>query len=147
MLFSFSASRFFFVPLRLCVKLFVFYFALFGGNLPRLCHAMAKMPQQRQPPSLSPRVRHYGGCPRVCRRILWRKWQSIAAVPVFAAVHFGDNSANPATGFFLLSTFHFLLLTALSKAQIAPDTGVKNIGYGCRVAGGDNQVKQHIGVL
>lgn len=54
-------------------------------------------PQQRHLPALSPRLRHNGGCSRVCRRSLWRKSRKVAAVPVPAAAHLGSNSANPAT--------------------------------------------------
>jgi hypothetical protein len=69
-------------------------------------------PQQRQPPSLSPRLRQYGGSSRVCRRLLWRKIRHWAAVPVLAADHFGGNSANTATKFFLLFTFYYSIQSA-----------------------------------
>jgi hypothetical protein len=62
-----------------------------GNSLARSRHAIAKMPQQRQPCSLSPRLRHYGGCSRVSRRLLWRKIRDTAARPVLAAAQFGDN--------------------------------------------------------
>jgi hypothetical protein len=54
------------------------------------------MPQQRHLPSLSPRVRHNGGCSRACRHLLWRKIRNSAAVPGFPAVHSGGNFANSA---------------------------------------------------
>jgi hypothetical protein len=51
-------------------------------------------PQQHQTPSLSPRLRHYGGCSRVSRRFLWRKSRNSVALPVLAAAHFGDKFAK-----------------------------------------------------
>jgi hypothetical protein len=57
------------------------------------------VPQQRQPCLLSPRLRHYGGCSRLCRRFLWRKSRNSVAVPVLPAAHFGDNSANSAMSY------------------------------------------------
>jgi hypothetical protein len=53
-------------------------------------------PQQRHAPVLLPRLCQYGGCSRVCCRLLWRKIRKSAAAPVLAAAHFGDNSANVA---------------------------------------------------
>jgi hypothetical protein len=53
--------------------------------------SMARMSQQRQPSLLSPHLRQYGGCSRVCRRNLWRKIRTTVAIPVLAAVHFGDK--------------------------------------------------------
>jgi hypothetical protein len=61
-----------FVSLRLCVTLFAF--VSYSGS--SLLHSRRAMPitlQQRHPPSLSPNVRHNGGCSRVCRRFLWHK--------------------------------------------------------------------------
>jgi hypothetical protein len=52
---------------------------------------VAKVPQQRQPAVLLPRLRHNGGCSRVCRRILLRKIRNSAARPVLAAAQFGGN--------------------------------------------------------
>jgi hypothetical protein len=55
---------------------------------------VAIVPQQRHLPSLSPRVRHNGGCSRACRHLLWRKIRNLAAVPGFPAVPSGGNFAN-----------------------------------------------------
>jgi hypothetical protein len=65
-----------------------------GNNLPYCSHKLTPTPQQRHRPVLSPPVRHNGGCSRVCRRFLWRKLHTTVALPVLAAVHFGDNLAN-----------------------------------------------------
>jgi hypothetical protein len=80
------------VSLFLCVTLFSFAFRGGCSHIPR--RAMPIVPQQRHAPSLSPRLRHYGGCSRVCRRFLWRKSRNSVARLVLAAVHFGDNCAN-----------------------------------------------------
>ena len=40
---------------------------------------------------LSPPLCHDGGCSRVSRRFLWRKIRKLVAVPVLAAIRFGDN--------------------------------------------------------
>lgn len=65
-----------------------------GGSILCSRRAIAKMPQQRQPPVLLPRLRHYGGCSRVYCRILWRKSRQLVARPVLAAARFGDKIAN-----------------------------------------------------
>src|SRR5688572_1916614 len=79
-----------FVPL-----LFFFYFALLGGSsLPHSRRAMSIVPQQRHLPVLLPLPCQYGGCSRVCCRLLWRKSRYSVARLVLAAVHFGDNIAT-----------------------------------------------------
>jgi hypothetical protein len=111
LLFPFSGIRFIaflcaFVSLRLyvpggelanrkggCVTFFS-YLPYRGSSLPHSRRAMPIVPQQRHAPSFSPRVRHYGGCSRVCRRLVWRKSRKSVARLVLAAVHFGDNFAN-----------------------------------------------------
>jgi hypothetical protein len=55
---------------------------------------MPIVPQQRQRSVLLPKLRHYGGCPRVCRRLMGRKIRNSVARPVLTAVHFGDKWAN-----------------------------------------------------
>jgi hypothetical protein len=67
-----------------------------GGNVPYSRRESPFVPQQRQPPALLPRLRHYGGCSRICRRFLWHKIRNAAAAPVLAAVHFGSKTANSA---------------------------------------------------
>jgi hypothetical protein len=68
-----------------------------GSSLPYSRRAMAKMPQQRQLHSLSPCLRHNGGCSRVSRRFFWQKIRNLAAALVLAAAPFGDKFANCAT--------------------------------------------------
>jgi hypothetical protein len=58
---------------------------------------------------LSPNVRHNGGCSRVCRRFMWRKSRNLAAVPVLAAVHFGDNFAVIGTNRKFITTYKLIL--------------------------------------
>lgn len=82
-------------------------YATNGSSLSCSRHAIAKMPQRRQPRLLSPRVRHYGGCSRASRRVLWRKIRNPAPLSRIPAVHFGVNFANPAID------RHFTQLTKL----------------------------------
>ncbi len=83
------------VPLHLWDTLFSFsFFAHAAAISPATAMQWRKMPQQRQSRLLSPHLCHNGGASCVCRRFLWRKIRTIAAVPVFAAVHYGDNFAN-----------------------------------------------------
>jgi hypothetical protein len=67
-----------------------------GGKFSPFRRAIAKMPQQRQPLLLSPRVRHYGGCSPASRRFLWRKIRNSAPSSPVPAIHFGDNFAHSA---------------------------------------------------
>jgi hypothetical protein len=65
-----------------------------GSKLSPCRHAIAKMPQQQQPPSLLPRLRHNGGCSRVSRRCSARKIRIAAPSSRISAAHFGDKVAN-----------------------------------------------------
>jgi len=78
------------------LSLFVFTLHYLATTSPILAMQLPNTPQQRHSHLLSPRLRHNGGSSRVCRRFLWRKSRNTVALPVFAALHFGDNSATPA---------------------------------------------------
>ena len=97
---SWQLVTFFLAAARLLSLLSTFYFALFtafrGSTLPYSRRAMPIAPQQRHPPSLSPRLRQYGGASLTSRRFLWRKIRSAAALPVLPAVNCGGSSASPA---------------------------------------------------
>src|SRR5688500_12364761 len=64
-----------------------------GGEFTPFRRAIAKMPQQRQPRLLSPRMRHYGGYSWASRRCFVRKIRDSAPSSRVPAIHFGDNFA------------------------------------------------------
>src|SRR5690349_11594383 len=72
----------------------------YSGSFPYCRHTVTPTPQQRHRPVLSPPMCHNGGGSRVCRRFLWRKLHTTVALPVLAAVHFGDNLAQFANLYF-----------------------------------------------
>jgi hypothetical protein len=68
-----------------------------GSNFPHSRHSIAQFAKRQIHHLLSPHLRHNGGCSRNSRRFLRifaHKSCNLAAVPVFPAIHFGDNSAT-----------------------------------------------------
>jgi hypothetical protein len=103
-----------FIAFPLCLRVFeplcyALVFCHFGGCSRTFRRAMPTAPPQRHLPLLSPNVRHNGGCSRICRRFMWRKIRTLAAVPVLPAVHFGDNLGRIGTNRKFITTYKPIL--------------------------------------
>jgi hypothetical protein len=74
-----------------------------GDNLSHSRHAIEQFAKRRMHRVLPPPLCQFSATLSDTRRILWRNSRKSVAVPVFAAVHFGDNFAT--TGIYCAKTF------------------------------------------